>query len=83
MQQRSTMSAMSAYRSTRDLEQPQVAAGNGLYDRRAFLAGGAALAAAITGYALSDTAAAQQLTDAPWSTKPSGRVTGRATCTAR
>jgi len=24
----------------------------------------------MTGYALSDTAAAQQLTDAPWSTKP-------------
>src|SRR6266850_1314961 len=61
---------MSAHRSTRDLERLEIAAGNGLYDRRAFLTGGAALAAAMTGYALSDTAAAQQLTDAPWSTKP-------------
>ena len=61
---------MSASRLTRDLEHLEVAAGNGLYDRRAFLTGGAALAAAITGYALSDTAAAQQLADAPWSTRP-------------
>ena len=44
-------------------------AGNGLLHRRAFLTSGAALAAAVTGYTLSDTAAAQQLTDAPWSTK--------------
>src|SRR5438105_827119 len=51
----------------RDVE---IAAGNGLLHRRAFLTSGAALAAAITGYTLSDTAAAQQLTDAPWSTKP-------------
>ena len=42
-------------------------AGNGLLHRRAFLRGGGALAAAITGYTLSDTASAQQLTDAPWS----------------
>jgi sulfane dehydrogenase subunit SoxC len=40
-----------------------------LLDRRAFLSGGAAFAAAMTGYALSDTAAAQQLTDDPWSRK--------------
>jgi sulfane dehydrogenase subunit SoxC len=45
----------------------EVAAGNGLLHRRAFLTGGAALATAFTGYALSDTAAAQQLTDDPWS----------------
>ena len=44
-----------------------VAAGNGLLHRRAFLAGGGTLAAAFTGYALSDTAAAQQLTDDSWS----------------
>src|SRR5882672_467787 len=43
---------------------------NDLLHRRAFLTSGATLAAAITGYTLSDTAAAQQLTDAPWSTKP-------------
>src|SRR5215510_14384410 len=51
------------------LDSLEVAAGNGLLHRRAFLTSGAALAAAITGYTLSDTAAAQQLTDAPWSTK--------------
>ena len=46
-----------------------VAAGNGLLHRRAFLTNGAALAAAMTGYALSETAAAQRLSDAPWSAK--------------
>ncbi|MGH9255918.1 MAG: sulfite dehydrogenase [Vicinamibacterales bacterium] len=48
----------------KDLE---VVAGNGLLHRRAFLTGGAAFAAAVTGYTLSDTAAAQQLADPPWS----------------
>src|ERR1044071_7043977 len=52
------------------LDHLEIAAGNGLLHRRAFLTSGATLAAAITGYALSETAAAQQLTDAPWSTKP-------------
>ena len=51
----------------KDLE---IVAGNGLLHRRAFLSGGAALAAAMTGYTLSDTASAQQLADDPWSTKP-------------
>src|SRR5215510_12473428 len=51
------------------LDSLEVAAGNGLLHRRAFLTSGAALAAAMTGYTLSDTAAAQQLADAPWSTK--------------
>jgi sulfane dehydrogenase subunit SoxC len=45
----------------------EVVAGNGLLDRRAFLTRGGAFAGAITGYALSDTAAAQQLVDQPWS----------------
>ena len=54
-------------RSRRELEHEEVVAGNGLLHRRAFLAGGAAVAAAITGYTLSDTAAAQQLADDPWS----------------
>jgi len=45
----------------------EIVAGNGLLHRRAFLTGGAALAAAVTGYTLSEDAAAQQLTDAPWS----------------
>ena len=51
----------------RDLE---VVAANGLVHRRAFLTGGAALAAAMTGYRLSDTVAAQQLADDAWSLKP-------------
>lgn len=51
----------------KDLE---VVAANGLIHRRAFLTGGAALAAAMTGYTLSDTLAAQQLADEAWSTKP-------------
>lgn len=36
-------------------------------DRRAFFKGGAAFAAAMTGYTHSDTAAAQRLVDDPWS----------------
>src|SRR4029450_8727992 len=51
------------------LDSLEIAAGNGLLHRRAFLTRGAELAAAMTGYTLSETAAAQQLTDAPWSTK--------------
>ena len=43
------------------------AAGNGLLDRRAFFKGGAAFAAAMTGYTLTESAAAQQLVDDPWS----------------
>src|ERR1043166_3617219 len=53
-----------------ELANLDVAAGNGLLHPRALLASGAALAAAVTGYTLSDPVAAQQLTDAPWSTKP-------------
>jgi sulfane dehydrogenase subunit SoxC len=54
-------------RSRRGVEDLEVAAGNGLLHRRVFLTSGAAFAAAVTGYTLSDTAAAQQLTEAPWS----------------
>ena len=44
----------------------EVVAANGLLHRRAFLTrGGGAFAAAVTGYTLSDTAAAQQLVDQP------------------
>src|SRR5215208_3918363 len=57
----------------------EVAAGNGLLHRRAFLTSGAALAAAMTGYTLSEDARAQQLTDAPWSTKPGVPIPGYAT----
>jgi sulfane dehydrogenase subunit SoxC len=44
-----------------------VVAGNGLLHRRAFLTRGSAFAAAFAGYSLSDSVAAQQLTDQPWS----------------
>lgn len=47
---------------------------NGLLDRRAFFKGGAAFAAAMTGYTLTDSTAAQQLVDAPWSTVPGNLV---------
>ena len=46
----------------------QPAAANGLLDRRAFFKGGAALAAAMTGYSLSKPAAAEKLQDAEWMT---------------
>src|SRR5882672_4542955 len=49
------------------------AAGNGLLDRRAFLRGGAALAAAMTGYAVKP-AAAEALTEPAWSTEPGSLV---------
>jgi len=44
----------------------QPAAGNGLLDRRAFVRGGAALAAAMSGYTLSRPAGAEPLEDAEW-----------------
>src|SRR3954467_2477730 len=47
------------------MEKFQPVAGNGLLDRRAFLRGGAALAAAMTGYAR-----AEPLAEAPWSKEP-------------
>jgi sulfane dehydrogenase subunit SoxC len=50
-------------------------AGNGLLDRRGFMRNGGALAAAFTGYTLSDAAAAEPLADDPWSLAP-GTVTG-------
>jgi sulfane dehydrogenase subunit SoxC len=53
---------------------PVVAAGNGLLDRRAFLRGGAAFAATITGYSVTKAANAQALVDDPWSLVP-GTVT--------
>src|SRR3989441_1717020 len=51
-----------------------VVAGNGLLDRRAFLRGGAALAAAMTGYTLARPAAAAPLADDPWSRAPGTNV---------
>ena len=52
------------------MEKPAQVAANGLLDRRAFLRDGAALAAAMTGYAVVGTAAAAPLADQPWSKEP-------------
>jgi sulfane dehydrogenase subunit SoxC len=52
----------------------EIVAGNGLLHRRAFLRGSAAVAAAMTGYTLGDTASAQQLADDAWSTRPGNAI---------
>jgi len=57
-------------RSKRGREELEVVAGNGLLDRRAFLRGGAVFAAAMTGYTLAKPAAAEPLSDDPWSKVP-------------
>jgi sulfane dehydrogenase subunit SoxC len=56
------------------LDREEAVAGNGLLHRRVFLRGGAAFAAAVTGYTLTDVAAAQQLADDPWSRARGGIV---------
>lgn len=61
-------------RSKREWEKLEVVAGNGLLDRRAFLRGGVALAAALTGYTLVDSAAAEPPADDPWSKVPGTTV---------
>ena len=53
--------------SRREWEELGMVAANGLLDRRAFLRGGAAFAAAMTGYAAARPAAAEPLADDPWS----------------
>jgi hypothetical protein len=60
---------MSADTRTRRWDHLDVVAGNGLLDRRVFLAGGAVITAGLAGYTLSEPVAAQQLVDAPWSTR--------------
>lgn len=65
---------MPSDRASRELQNLEAVAGNGLLHRRAFLTGGGALAAAFTGYRLSETVAAQQLADDPWSRKAGGVV---------
>src|SRR6201982_1279884 len=57
-------------RAERELKNLEAVAGNGLLHRRLFLRGGAALAGAITGYALLPSAPAQQLADDEWSLVP-------------
>jgi len=61
-------------RSEREREKLEVVAGNGLLDRRAFLRGGAAFAAAMTGYTLVGSAAAEPLADDSWSREPGNLV---------
>src|SRR5258707_11392781 len=64
---------MDANATQRTLKNLEPAAGNGLLDRRAFLRGGAALAAAMTGYS-AQPAAAAPLAEDPWSQAPGGNV---------
>src|SRR5437867_6907391 len=64
---RTIMTTTPRHRSARELENLEAVAGNGLLDRRAFFRGGAALAAAMTGYTLVQSASAQQLAEDPWS----------------
>ncbi len=64
---------MDANATERSLKSLEPAAGNGLLDRRAFLRGGAALAAAMTGYS-AQPAAAAPLAEDPWSQAPGGNV---------
>ena len=52
----------------------EAAAGNGLLDRRAFVRGGAAFAAAMSAYALARSASAEPLADDPWSKVPGSLV---------
>src|SRR6267154_1234760 len=52
------------------LERLEAVAGNGLLGRRAFLRGGAAFAAAATGYTVARSAGAAPRADDPWSLVP-------------
>ena len=64
------METTPTHRSNREWEKLEVVAGNGLLDRRAFLRGGAALAAAVMGYTVVGSAAADPLQEQPWSLEP-------------
>src|SRR5882724_8227635 len=57
-------------RTIEELKDVQAAARNGLLDRRAFLRGGAAFAAAITSYSMAKSALAEPFADDPWSQVP-------------
>jgi len=59
-----------------ELRKLQPVAGNGLLDRRTFLRGGAAMAAAVTGYGVARSSAAEPLADDPWSRVPGGTTVG-------
>ena len=65
------MKKTSGKNSNRELDKLATVAANGLLDRRAFLrGGGAAMAAAMSGYALC--AKGETLKDDPWSLQPGG-----------
>src|SRR5437773_10848646 len=67
---RATMKTKSRNRGVGQWKDAQAAAGNGLLDRRAFLRGGAAFAAAITAYSIAKSASAEPLAEDPWSKVP-------------
>src|SRR5499426_3620906 len=67
---RATMRTTQKNRQRAPWEDLQATAGNGLLDRRAFLRGGAAFAAAMTGNALAKPVSAEPLADDPWSKVP-------------
>src|SRR6266704_6929039 len=64
------METRSGHRSKQECKNPEVVAGNGLLDRRAFLRSGAAVAGAMIGYTFVESAAAAPLADDPWSLVP-------------
>ena len=66
------MSNPSRQRSTPRFDSIPAAADNGLLDRREFLRGGVAVAAAMTGFVVARSASAEALTDAPWSQRAGG-----------
>jgi sulfane dehydrogenase subunit SoxC len=68
------METSPARQPKRKLKDLQAVAGNGLLDRRAFLRGGAALAAAISGYAFVESASAEPVADDAWSKVPGSVV---------
>ena len=68
------MTMSSGNRLSRGSKNLEAVAGNGLLHRRAFLRGGAALAGAMTGYTVVQSASAQQLADDPWSLGPGAAV---------
>ena len=68
------MGTIPAREPKRKLKDLQAVAGNGLLDRRAFLRGGAALAAAISGYAFVESASAEPVADDAWSKVPGSVV---------
>ena len=68
------METSPARQPKRKLKDLQAVAGNGLLDRRAFLRGGAALAAAISGYSFVESATAEPLAEDAWSKVPGSLV---------